>query len=169
MENGSMTETIEFTETITDKRIAALAAARAESERWNDELDRLEDEFSNRPEVIEAREKRAAYNVAIGQLTAAIKLEAQMQFVRDGNKAPHPAVKVREMTKLEYDPDFALTWCKSNMQSFLELDKTAFEKYAKAVIEVAPVPGVKLVTVPQATIASNLSEYLPKPEELPFD
>lgn len=164
-----MTDRTAIQEAITNERIAALAVARAESERWNEELDRFEDEFSNRADVIEAREKRTAYNVAIGQLTAAIKLDAQMQFVRDGNKAPHPAVKVREMTKLEYDPDFVLAWCKANMQAVLELDKTAFEKYAKAVVEVAPVPGVKLVTVPQATIASNLSAYLPKPEELPFD
>ena len=72
-----------------------------------------------------------------------------------GNKAPATGVGIREVTKYDYDPALALKWAKSHDMA-LKLDDTAFKKIIKAD---AP-EFVKVTTEPQATIATDLTEYL---------
>lgn len=76
-------------------------------------------------------------------------------FNDTGNKAPAPGVGIRELTKLDYDPQTAFTWATEHKVA-LKLDTSTFEKIAKA----SPPDFVKTLTVPQATIATDLSKYL---------
>jgi len=72
-------------------------------------------------------------------------------YAETGNKAPIEGVGIREMTKLEYDEKVAFDWAKAHKMA-LKLDTKAFEKIAKA-----DTPDfVKIITEPQATIATQL-------------
>ncbi len=67
------------------------------------------------------------------------------------NKKPADGVGIREVTKLEYDGKVALAYAKEHLL-FLQLNKTAFEKFAK---DEEP-DFVTITTEPQATIAAKL-------------
>lgn len=68
-----------------------------------------------------------------------------------GNKKPAAGVGIRELTKLEYDPKDALVWAMKH-QIALSLDKSSFEKFAKA----TPLEFVTISEEAQATIATDL-------------
>ncbi len=74
-------------------------------------------------------------------------------YAETGNKAPAVGVGIREVTKLDYDPKVALTYAKEHLL-FLQLNKKAFEKFAK---DEEP-DFVVISQQPQATIATNLEE-----------
>jgi len=88
---------------------------------------------------------------------AEIKLrELTLQaYAETGNKTPAIGVGIRELTKLEYDPKEALKWAVQH-QIALSLDKKSFEGFAKA----TPLEFVRVSTEPQATIATDLSQYI---------
>lgn len=72
-------------------------------------------------------------------------------YVETGNKAPAVGVGIREQVVLSYDGKVALNYAKEHLL-FLQLNKTAFEKFAK---DEKP-DFVTITTEPQATIAQNL-------------
>jgi hypothetical protein len=75
-------------------------------------------------------------------------------------KNPAEGVAIREMTKYDYEPAKALLWAKEHNLA-LKLDDSAFKKIIKA-----DTPDFVTVTIePQATIATDLSEYLKELEE----
>lgn len=73
------------------------------------------------------------------------------EYKTTGNKAPAVGVGIRILTKLEYEPKDALKWAMEH-QVALSLDKSSFEKFAKA----TPLDFVQVREEPQATIATNL-------------
>lgn len=94
------------------------------------------------------------------QLENDLRMATVLIFTETGDKRPHPALGIREVTKFNYDASLAHNWCLEYLPKALKLDARAFEKYAKAVADVKPVPYVEIYTEPQATIATNLSKYL---------
>ena len=76
-------------------------------------------------------------------------------YAETGNKVPAPGVAVREITRLEYDPQVAFLWAQDHHMA-LKLDASAFEKIAKA----SPLDFVKMRGEAQATIATDLSKIL---------
>jgi hypothetical protein len=108
-------------------------------------------------------EEQNAELISTVKESAVIMSEAEIQlreatvkiFNETGNKAPATGVNIREVTKYDYDPTLALKWAKSHDMA-LKLDDTAFKKIIKAD---AP-DFVTVTTEPQATIATDLSEYL---------
>jgi hypothetical protein len=89
------------------------------------------------------------------ELEADLRQNAIEEFTQTGDKHPCPALDIREMTHINYDPDIALEYCKKSMQGALQLDRTKFEKAAAAL-------GLDFVTiskVPKATIATNLNKF----------
>jgi len=73
-----------------------------------------------------------------------------------GEKTPHPAVKIKMYTVLDYDPQAALTFSAKHLPKALRLNKTVFERAAK-------IMGPDFVTISQerrATIARDLSKYM---------
>ena len=76
----------------------------------------------------------------------------------DGETAPWEGVKVKMYTVVEYDRKEAEQWARVNAPYMLVLNKAAFEKAAKVNLT-----GLvaKLKKEPRATIARDLSWYLP--------
>ena len=120
----------------------------------------------------EATAKFAADNALLITLTAnAVKNLEQEEttlrqmtlaaYAQTGNKTPSPGVSVRETVQLLYEERDALGWAKEHNLA-LQLDRKAFEKIAKA----DTLDCVKYLTVPQATIATDLTPYLEKKEEV---
>ena len=103
---------------------------------------------------------------------ADVRMMALGEFERSGNKHPHPAASVRIYTVLDYSEDAAIGYCVRHNQGALRLDKKAFEKAAKKILE-AMDEGVDLgdaaedldglVVIgsdPRVAIKRDLSEYL---------
>lgn len=75
-----------------------------------------------------------------------------------GEKHPHPAVTVKDISGLEYDDAPALDWALAHHMA-LALNKRLFEKHVKA----DPTAFMEFVTVTstqRADIATDLSKYL---------
>jgi hypothetical protein len=108
------------------------------------------------------------------QSADAIKALALAEYERTGLKTINEAVKVRIVSDdhLHYDPITARTWALNQAPALVVLDKKAFEKYAHQVAD-GPMAldfvGVEDISYPQATIASDLSKWLPKAEEISID
>ena len=81
-------------------------------------------------------------------------------FEQNGDKKPHPAVDIKEMTSMDYDDALAIAWCTHRLPAALKLDKSLFEKHARAVRETTPIKFVTFSTVPKANIASDLEEFI---------
>lgn len=74
------------------------------------------------------------------------------------DKRPAPGVSIRLMTRLTYDKDTALAWCRSNLPNAVitSLDSKAFDKVAK----VMPLAFVSTGYEAVAVISTDLSAAL---------
>lgn len=162
-----------------EKKLEQLAEARNTWEQAKDELDWMLDNLKQKPEWIKLAELAESARTQIEILETDLRTATLETYAETGNKKPHSALGVREVTKLEYDADVAVAWCMHRLPAALKLDARMFEKHAKAVSETDPVKIVKITQQPQATIASDLSAYLAESaadveidfgeiEELPF-
>lgn len=84
---------------------------------------------------------------AMRQAEGALRSLAIDLYQATGNKSLAPGVKVREVTRLHYDPQAALAWAMEH-QLALTLDVKVFEQLAK----VTRLPFVQLTVEPQATL-----------------
>lgn len=98
------------------------------------------------------------------ELTGQIHTAALELYTQTAEKKPHPAVGIKVYTVLEYAAAELLPWAEENLPEAVKksLDKTAFERYATAMKELRPVPGVTFVEDPRVTIAGNLVAFLPR-------
>lgn len=85
-----------------------------------------------------------------------VRDEALAAYESDGNKHPHPAVTVKEITGLEYDQKDAQAWALEHHLA-LSFDKRVFERIAKA----SPPLFVTVTTTPRADIATDIDKALP--------
>jgi len=101
-------------------------------------------------------------NSAEETATIAMEAEAKLReltiqiFKETGNKSPALGVGIRELTKLEYDPEVALEWALEHKIA-LSLDRRLFETFAKT----TPLPFVERHIDLQGIIAADLSMALP--------
>ena len=96
----------------------------------------------------DAAEYKTKQEEFLRELTLAI-------YAETGEKKPCEGVGVREVTKLEYDPKEAFQWAIKHAMC-LQLDSKAFTKVA-----LADTPEfVKVITEPQATIATDLTKVI---------
>ena len=79
-------------------------------------------------------------------------------YEETGDKAPHPAVKVKMYTVLDYDPARAFDYAREHLPQALKLNKKVFETAAKGI----ELDFVDIVQEPRATITRDLSGYLPE-------
>jgi len=84
---------------------------------------------------------------------------AEDAYRQTNDKNPVAGVKIRLVTKLNYDPQDALNWAIEHKLA-LALDTKAFEKIAKT----SPMDFVLVESVPQATIARDLGAVYQKGE-----
>jgi hypothetical protein len=86
-----------------------------------------------------------------------VRKEALAAYEETGDKKPHPAVPIKMYTVLEYEEANALDYAREHLPKALKLVKRTFEKAAK----VLELDFVTVTQEPRATIARDLSEYLP--------
>lgn len=98
----------------------------------------------------------AKANVADAE--AAVRERAVGIYAKTGDKAPHGAVKIKIYTVLDYGPADALDYAREHLPQALKLVKRTFEQAAK----VLELDFVTITQEPRATIARDLSEYLPE-------
>jgi hypothetical protein len=107
----------------------------------------------------EALQKQTVHQVEATLRTLAIAL-----YQSTASKAIAPGIKIREITRLIYDPQEALTWAITH-QMALMLDVKAFEQLAK----VTALPFVTRTTALQATLSPCLPGEQPASTAIPAD
>ena len=149
--------------TYLEDSITTLAELQAQIAVKEDKLNKAEDALME----TELGQKVGGLHVAIDELKQKAKeLDSQIRdytvsiFESTGEKHPHPAVGIREYTKLDYDKDEALHWAQRHLPKALKLDNRFFEKHAKAVSETQPISFVRIYKEPRATISTDLGEYV---------
>ena len=98
--------------------------------------------------------KTAQADVADAEIE--VRKQALAIYTKTGNKVPHPTVKVKIYTMLDYEPADALDYAREHLPKALKIVKREFEKAAK----VLELDFVDFTEEPRATIARDLSEYL---------
>jgi hypothetical protein len=93
-------------------------------------------------------------------LEAELREMAVLDFDLTHDKHPHPAVSIKVMTRLQYDPERAAGFCREYLPSAIKVDYKTFEKYAKNVADTAPLDFVEFVEEPQAQIVTDLSKFV---------
>ena len=93
----------------------------------------------------------AQHKQTVHQVEATLRALALVIYQSTDRKEIAPGVKVRELTRLIYDPQEALTWAIAH-QMALMLDVKAFEQLAK----VTALPFVTRTTTLQATLSPCL-------------
>jgi hypothetical protein len=94
-----------------------------------------------------------------------IKGAALEDYLATKEKPTEKGLALRVNHILKYAQAEVELWAKQKMPELFKFDNSAFEKYAKAVADTIPVPGVQIIDDPTITIASDLSEYLLDSEE----
>lgn len=89
---------------------------------------------------------------------AEIRRQALTAYRETGDKAPHPAIKIKDFTVLDYNDGEALDYARVYIPRAVKLVKRKFEQAAK----VLEPDFVTITKEPRATIARDLSEYLPE-------
>jgi len=143
-----------------DELVRQLAAARQSLAGAKTAYQVLVDEFNEREDVEQATSDVAAWADQVTELESLIRQGAEAQYEATREKAPHPAVKVRVVRNLMYEPSWALDWCANHLRVALKLDARLFEKHARAVQETAPIQFVKVDELPQVAISRDLTGYL---------
>lgn len=133
--------------------VALVADARANYSNTRSLLANMRSDWDDEHAVLIETDRRNA--VALAEVEANLRAAAIAVYKETGTKSPTPGVGVRVLTKLAYHPDDALRWAKEHDMA-LALDKSAFEKIAKA----APPDFVRTVESAQATIATDLSDVI---------
>lgn len=77
----------------------------------------------------------------------------------EGGKKPAPGVGIRIVKRAKYDPLEARKYCLEKLPGLMDLNKEKFEKMATSGLY--PFDFVTIEEFVTATIASDLSEYLP--------
>lgn len=108
-------------------------------------------------------ERRASLQrakTAQSELEAEARNRALAAYAETGDKVPHPAVKIKMYMVLEYKDEDAINYARKHLPGALKLDRRVFKNAAKAVA----MDFVAIRQEPRATIARDLSEYLPPGE-----
>ena len=140
--------------------IFKLATLRSKEAAAKEQLNLLRAKLQESPSWMNWAEILESSQNEIQEVEPHIRELAETNFAATENKSPHPAVKIREKTVIEYDPPLALAWCRRHLPEAIVLDAKLFEKHARAVEQTAHIQFVKIRKEPQATIATDLSRHL---------
>lgn len=144
-----------------DDLMLELAQARAEAAEAHARLVALMASAA----IIEAQADEHFAKERVADLEDAVRQAALEEYTRSGNKHPHPAIVVRVNKRLHYDVGAALKYCREHFDAAVKvvLDTKVFEKAAQSL----GLDFVQITEEPQATIASDLTDYLPVSEMRP--
>jgi len=109
-------------------------------------------------EVEHRRERLRATEMEEQGIETEVRNLALAAYGKTGDKAPHPAVKVKMYTVLDYEDADAFDYAREHLPQALTLNKKVFETAAKSI----KLDFVVIQQEPRATIARDLSGYLPE-------
>lgn len=142
-----------------NKAIARLAYTRHVVAERETMLAEAEIELHASPLWARFEDRQESLQRAKGKRTEAeinVRIRALAAYGETGDKTPHPAVKIKMFTVLDYLSYDALDYAREHLPKVLKLHKQAFEKAAR----VLELDFVAITQEPRATIARDLSEYL---------
>jgi len=140
--------------------LRSLAIARDKAIHWKFVLDNLREKLEATQEwraFAAAQEQAAKLKEEAAQLDRECRARALAEFASTGNRRPAQGVSIRMRKRYVYDEVTARDWLMQNAPAYLTVDARRFEKAASD-LDGAP---VTIKQEPQATIARDLSEYLP--------
>lgn len=132
--------------------VESLAVIRQSKAKAQEELKNLTEEFNARPDVVQL------VALILGLAEEAYSLTDTIRLI--GLDQQHPALKIKNKVVVTIDEKLALEWCRKNMPVAIieSVNEKMVEEYAKK----NPTDWATVETVPQVTIATDLSEWLPK-------
>ncbi len=139
--------------------VRALAAARATVSRTQEAAAALREELARTKlgrQLAETEEALQNARQVEARARAELDALALMRYAAQGDKRPHPAILVREMTRLDYDAKTARDWAETNLRAALVLD---YKKFERAVKQLGAPDFVRVYTEPRVTVSSDLSSY----------
>ena len=137
-----------------------LASARQSLSIAKEEKARILSEIEQREDYKQFSEIEAKAKADIEEVENILRESAVEKYKETKEKQVAPYIEIRVTKSLSYEQWRAVDWCKDNLKDALKLDKSLFEKHAKAVAGTAPIHFVGVIETPQATIATDLSELL---------
>jgi hypothetical protein len=129
-----------------DEAIQTVITARQQYHLVHTQVQQLREAWASQYAALLQEEAR--HKQTVHQVEATLRTLAVAVYQSTDRKEIAPGVKVREMTRLIYDPQEALTWAMAH-QMALMLDVKAFEQLAK----VTTIPFVTRTTALQATLS----------------
>jgi hypothetical protein len=108
--------------------IQTVITTRTQSHRLRTEVQALREAWTCQHAALLQEDARC--RVALQEAEAALRQLAVHHYQATGQKTLAPGVKVRELTRLTYDPQVALAWAIEHRLA-LQLDVTAFEQLAR--------------------------------------
>jgi hypothetical protein len=148
-----------------DDAIQTVIAARQQYHMVHAQVQQLRDAWARQYAAL--LEEEVLWQEAMRQAETALRTLAVERYQATGHKSLAPGVKIREVTRLQYDPQDALTWAMEHRIA-LTLDVKAFEQLAK----VARLPFVQITVEPQATLTPCFKGEHDAPaerQEIPYD
>jgi hypothetical protein len=128
-----------------DDAIQTVIAARQQYHTVHTQVQHLRDAWTIQHTALLEEETLSKQHLLHAEM--ALRTLALDLYQVTGNKSLAPGVKVREVTRLHYDPQVALAWAMEHGLA-LTLNAKVFEQLAK----VARLPFVQLTLEPQATL-----------------
>ena len=144
-----------------DDAIQTVIAARQQYHTVHTQVQHLREAWTIQHAAV--LEEEAIRQQAMRQAEMALRILALDLYLATGNKSLAPGVKVREVTRLHYDPQAALTWAMEHRMA-LKLDEKTFEQLAK----VAKLSFVHMTVEPQATLTPCFAGETVSPPEVPY-
>jgi hypothetical protein len=121
----------------------------------------LQDTLLKDPKYAKAKASCEDLRLRIEAVRKEIDGIALDMYSENGNKHPIPAITVINSTNLVYPIEDAIKFCCQHFLGGLTLNKTAFEKYVRAVQDSNPIDFVKIKFDQKVRLSSDLSDYRP--------
>lgn len=139
---------------------------------WRNEGVKAESELDALQQQLEESERWQTHNAILAEakdhireLDAGLRKLGVEYYEKTGSKTAHQFVKVRVVTRLAYDRAVARAWAQENLLEAFEFNPRIFEKYAKSVHSVKPLPFVTFKEEPESTISPKISHIIGEQEE----
>jgi hypothetical protein len=136
-----------------DDAIQTVVAARTQYYTVHQQVQHLRETWATQYALL--LQEEASQKQTVRQAEAALRRLAIEVYQSTGSKEIASGVRVREMTRLTYDPQDALAWAIEHRLG-LTLDVKTFNELAR----VTPLPFVTYWVEPQATLSACLSAEL---------
>jgi len=142
-----------------ESRVKVLAELRNQEKTLRSEVKWSEQILSEVPEaqaLADVKDRLSAVKEKIALVDNDLRMNAISHYHEFGEKHPHPAIMIKMYSTLDYSDREALEYCYKNLLQALTLNRKVFEKVAMTI----DLPIVEKSSVPRASIASDLSQWL---------